>query len=135
MTKDYWLALAFALCAYMVRIQGLLLIVSIVVYLCLRKAWKPAVIVSFVSLPFVVAFGTGGKYMQEFWLKEPSSLAAGNAAPHANLVDLIARFTENFHQYAFGVLPTTLLPWTAWQGLSAIAGVGILFLIYRGIRK
>jgi len=130
MTKNLWLTLACALCAYLVRTQGLLLIVSIVVYLCLRKEWKPAVIVSLVSLPFVAWLGIGGRYGSLLLLKDPLNAAAGRVG----FADMVARATDNMVNYCFYVLPQALLPMSAWAGLSVIVGIALIILIYKGIR-
>jgi hypothetical protein len=130
MNKNYWLALACALCAYLVRTQGLLLIVSIIIYLCLRKEWKPAVIVSFVSLPFVAWLGIGGRYGEILLLKVQYDVSAGRVG----FADMVARTTDNMVNYCFYVLPQALLPMSAWAGLSVIVGIVLIILIYKGIR-
>ena len=130
MTKDYWLALALALCATLIRTQGILLIVAIVIVLALRRAWQAVAIFATSGTAVFLLFGMSKTHAHNFWLKNPYNEALGRVG----VGDLVARVTHNFGLYAWEILPETLLPWTAWQGVSVLAGVVLMFLIWRGIK-
>jgi len=131
MTRDYWLAFAFVLCAYLVRTQGILLIVAMLAILLFERKWKPAVVMSAISLPFMLIFRTGGNYISENLMKDPYNVGLGKA----EFGDLIIRLAQNFVLYVTEILPQALVPYSAWAGLCAVLGIVIVWLLIKGARR
>ena len=131
MNKNLWLALAFALCAYLVRTQGILLVVAILAVLLFERKWKPAVVISLVFLPFFLAFSLGGQYVSVLLQKEAYNVTAGRASVY----DLISRMTQNFVLYVTEVLPQTLVPYSSYAELCAVLGIVIVWLLIKGAKR
>jgi len=96
--------------AYFTRSAGLPLLLASLIWLVLRKRWRPVLILAGTAAPFILAWwlrGTahpGNGYLAPFLYIDPYVPARGNVKPH----DLLERLQQNLFQYRLNHLPRIL---------------------------
>ena len=93
--------------AYFTRSAGLPLLLASLIWLVLRKQWRPVLILAGTSAPFILAWwlrGTahpGNGYLAPFLYIDPYVPARGNVNAH----DLLERLQQNLFKYRLNHLP------------------------------
>lgn len=132
--RRLWLGLGFALVilAYFTRSAGLPLVAATLIWLGMRRWWRP-------MMAFAVAFVLpaffwwlrgrrvgGNDYVSEFWLLDPYRPELGRAGPG----DLALRIWENLASYATNLIPEGIV---GGQGpLLPVLGLALVALALLG---
>ena len=129
MTRNLWLAFALACASFLIRSQGIFLIIAIAIWLATQRRWKPLLILGGMAAAtqaITMAFIGFGRYGGQFLMKNPYNSAAGQVS----FGDLVERLTTNLILY-IRISAEALVPLSAWHGLSIILGLVIIYIIAR----
>ncbi len=122
--------LALAIAAYFTRSAGLPLLVAVVLWLGLKRRWRPlGILAGLFAVPATLwQLRSGGDYVSEFWLINPYAPDLGRASP----VELLERVAGNLWMYVSDYVPSGVTgldgSWAAVFGvvLAGLGGVGWL---------
>lgn len=135
----YGMVLLLGLSMY-VKTLGIVLIVSLCLFLALQKRWKEVGVAVggfiLVGFPNFLGKAGGGNYVRQLLSVDPYDPEKGMAG----ISDFIARMGENAVSYLIGIIPQVTLPaYIKVQGsidlLDIAVGALVLYLIYLGFRK
>lgn len=131
----YYLSFGMATFAVFIRTTGLILIISMVITLLLKKRFKYLfmllIMFGITYIPWHMrnaALGTPNTYFDQLFARDVFDPSLGKISTS----DFIRRIGENFDVYAFGFIPKTLLSILQSRVLLCIAGVFFVGLILFG---
>ena len=129
LTKNYTIAFILACLAFLVRSQGILLILAIGIWLIVYKQWRQLAVLAVLAVAtqgIIMAFTGTGEYARQFMMKNPYDRAAGSVA----IGDLVERLTTNIILY-IKIIAESLCPLSAWRGLSIVLGILIICVLVK----
>ena len=132
MNKYYWWCFGLACFSFLLRTTGAVLVVSILIYLLSCHYYKKTLLLLGLFLPTVLlnqlVVGSG-HYLRDFMARNPYDLSAGTFGAS----ELVQRISANFTIYT-NVIAQTVVPLSSYYNLSAILGVILIFIMWRGAR-
>lgn len=130
----YYISFIFATYSFFIRVTGISLIISMMLFLLLKKQYRYfciyLLIFLVVFIPWQIRYANISSevgYIDQFLAKHPYSMELGRVG----FFDLIIRVWENFTYYFFTALPMTLLPVSGFlKSKVLLATIGIIFTLF-----